>query len=240
MSSRSLDAMLSYVSAHVREHEKGRFPSPDAERSAPPLFVTISRQSGAGGPPVVEELARILTEAEVGSARTPWTVFDRDLIRNMVDEEHLPEAFMRDLEERGVTSLESLAEDLFGVRPSVHDHISKTSRTILHLAHLGNSIIIGRGGSVVARAVRGGLHVRLVGSFWRRLEQLQEYRDLGPRDAEKLLEKEDESRRRYLKRYFRKDIDDPLLYDLVINTDYLGPRRTAAAIAEVLRVKVGE
>jgi cytidylate kinase len=240
MSSRSLDAMLSYVAAHVRDHERGRYPSPDASRSEAPRFVTISRQSGAGGPPVAQELARILTEAGAGSSRTPWTVFDRELIRNMVEEQHLPEAFMRDLEERGVTSLESLAEDLFGVRPSVHDHLSKASRTILHLAHLGNAIIIGRGGSVVARNVRGGLHVRLVGSFWRRLQHLREYHDLGPRDVEKLMEKEDQSRRLYLKRYFRKDIDDPLLYDVVINTDDLGHRRTAAAIAELLRIKTGE
>ena len=40
------------------------------------------------------------------------------------------------------------------------------------------------------------------------------------------------ARRRYLRRYFDADIDDPLLYDLVINTGRLGFARTAELIAQ--------
>ena len=45
--------------------------------------------------------------------------------------------------------------------------------------------------------------------------------------ALEFIRREDNGRRRYLKKYFNKDLDDPLLYHLVINTDIV-PYATAA------------
>jgi hypothetical protein len=228
-------ALESYLAAQSSARAKRERETPRPKE--PGLFVTVSRQAGAGGIAVAEELARILTERKLGATGPAWTVFDRALLETMATEHALPKNLLEELEEEGVAPIDSLAMDLFGIRPSVHDLVSMTSRTILHLAHLGNAILVGRGACLVARSLERGLHVRLVGSFWHRLQHVRMAHDLTAQEAEKLLEREDESHRRYLKRYFQKDIDDPLLYDLVINTDDLGHRRAALVIAEALRIK---
>ena len=59
-------------------------------------------------------------------------------------------------------------------------------------------------------------------------------------DAAKRVREEDHARRRYLRRYFDADIDDPLLYDLVINTGRLGFTRAAELIAQAAMRKYEE
>jgi cytidylate kinase len=55
-------------------------------------------------------------------------------------------------------------------------------------------------------------------------------------DAAKRVREEDHARRRY----FDADIDDPLLYDLVINTGRLGFTRAAELIAQAAMRKYEE
>ena len=61
--------------------------------------------------------------------------------------------------------------------------------------------------------------MRLVGSVEKRTERVRQVSELGRLDALRLLKKEDEGRRRYLKEHFHKDIDNPTLYDLMVNTE---------------------
>jgi len=47
-----------------------------------------------------------------------------------------------------------------------------------------------------------------------------------------MIKETDHARRRYLRRYFDADPNDPLLYDLVLNTGRLGFVRTTELIAQ--------
>jgi cytidylate kinase len=77
------------------------------------------------------------------------------------------------------------------------------------------------------------LHVRLIGSVELRANHLQVFDKLDKKDALARIAREDGGRWRYLKRYFGKDIDDPLLYHMVINTDWVTLRQAAATVAEL-------
>jgi len=52
--------------------------------------------------------------------------------------------------------------------------------------------------------------------------------------AQKLAESEDLARRRYVKQFFNKNVDDPLLYHLTINTDLLSIDAAARIIATAI------
>jgi len=220
---RSLDAISSYLGAQPNK------PAPEDPtrpgRAAP--FVTLSRQAGAGGTTVAECLAEILNR---GSPVIPWTVFDRGLVERVLEEHGLPESFDRFFREDCVTELASIAEDLFGTEPRSRSLIRKTSGTILRLAMMGHAILVGRAANVVTASQRGGVHVRLVGSPGRRLERVMEFYDLDEAAAADLLREKDRGRENYVRRTFKADIDDPTLYDLVLNTD----RRSYEAAAEVI------
>jgi cytidylate kinase len=105
------------------------------------------------------------------------------------------------------------------------------------LAQIGHAILIGRGANIVTAKLPDIFHVRLVGSLERRIKRIQESRFLERREAAQLAEREDLARRRYLRQFFNKDIDDPLLYHLVINTDLITADDAARMIALALAPK---
>jgi cytidylate kinase len=57
---------------------------------------------------------------------------------------------------------------------------------------------------------------------------------LSQEAAIQFIEKEDRGRERYLKKYFKADLNDPLLYDLVINTDRITYDHAARLIADAV------
>jgi cytidylate kinase len=56
---------------------------------------------------------------------------------------------------------------------------------------------------------------------------------LSEAEATKRVRENDSARRRFLRRYFNAEIDDPTLYDATINTHRLGFVRSADAIAHM-------
>ncbi|MBL8012226.1 MAG: cytidylate kinase family protein [Candidatus Omnitrophica bacterium] len=53
-------------------------------------------------------------------------------------------------------------------------------------------------------------------------------------EARQFIKKEDADRTEYLKKYFGKDIADPLLYDMVLNTDRIYYDDTAVLIGRLV------
>ena len=91
-------------------------------------------------------------------------------------------------------------------------------------------ILIGRGANIITAKLDGVFHVRLVAGLESRIRHIQEADHLGPKDAQAFVEREDVGRRRYLRRYYKRNIDDPLLYHLVINTDLMSYEAAASLI----------
>lgn len=233
--SQSVDACKAYLSCQYRQASKEQS---EAHEKVSEPFVTISRQTGAGGITIGEKLVSHFNERD-RNARCPWTLFDRNLIAVALEEHNLPQEFAKFMPEDKVSDIQDMIEELFGLHPSEWTLVHKTSETILHLAQMGNVIIVGRGANVITRKfLSTGFHVRLIGSLEMRIRHIQDYYHLTREEAAGFIKKEDEGRRRYLRQNFDKDIIDPLLYDLTINTDFLPYDDAAKLIAdEVLRVR---
>jgi cytidylate kinase len=127
---------------------------------------------------------------------------------------------------------QDIVDELFGLRPASWTMIQQTSETILKLTELGNAILIGRGGNVITAKRPNVFHVRLVAPLATRIDQVARTNGLNQRAARDFCRREDEGRRRYLWKYFKSDIDDPLLYHLCINTDLVSFAEAARLIAE--------
>jgi cytidylate kinase len=65
----------------------------------------------------------------------------------------------------------------------------------------------------------------------KRITHAEEFHGLSPNEATVKISEEDHARRRYLRRYFAADCDNPLLYHLVINTAKTGFAGAAQIIA---------
>jgi len=201
-----------------------------------PRSITISRLAGSGAHVVAHELVvRLRSKAAPGSS--PWTIFDRNLVDQVLKDHELPDRLTRFMPEDQVSGIADTMDELFGLHPPTRVLVRKTAETILQLVELGNVVVIGRGGAIIAGNLDYVFHVRLVGSVERRLEYLQKHQGLDARAAATFLRENDLGRKRYVKKYYGKDIDDPLLYHLVINTDRVPYPEAARMIAEAVSAR---
>jgi Cytidylate kinase-like family len=211
----SFDKCLVYIGAQLESGSKN-LRGQSRKRIEP--SVAISRQTGAGGIPIAEHLAEYL-QSHGPQTQRPWTVFDKNLVQQVLTDHNLPQEIARYMPEDRVSQISDMVEEVLGLHPASWTLLWQTTETILRLAALGNVILVGRAANVITGQLDNVFHVRLVGSETERVKLVEEFYHLNHRAALEFMRKEDRGRQRYLKRYFHRDIDDPLLYHLIINTD---------------------
>jgi len=183
--------------------------------------VTISRQAGCGGLIVAQKLAQYL-EQHAPPGEPVWTVFDRDLMLQVLADHKLPAHLAKFLPEGRISMIEDTLADIFGVRPTAEILIRQTAETLLKLAGLGNVILLGRAGNMVTAKLPHVLHIRLVAPLEDRIERIA--RDDGKTlvEARKFCLEEELSRAQYVKSYYNVDVNDPMNYHMIINTSRVG------------------
>jgi cytidylate kinase len=195
------------------------------------LAITISRQTGTGGLAIAQTLAAYLQKR--GPRRDkPWTVFDKNLVEEVLRQHNLPKDLAAYMTEERTSELQDMVEEVLGLHPSSWVLVRRVTETILNLAELGNVILVGRGANFVTSRLDHVFHVRMIGTLETRIERLRQFEKVSEKTARKLIEEGDENRRRYLRKYFKKDIDEPLHYDLVLNTDRISDETAMHLIAE--------
>src|SRR5208283_2598394 len=96
---------------------------------------------------------------------------------------------------------------------------------------------IGRGSTVITAKLPNVFHVRLVAPLEKRIEHACKFYHCYNKteaEARKFCLNEDRGRERYLKKYFHTDINDPLLYHMVINTGLVGYDEAAKLIGDAV------
>ena len=192
--------------------------------------ITISRLTGAGGHTVAAKLGEYLQTNVPGHA--PWTVFDRQLVEKVLEDHHLSKRIAQYMPEKHRSMLTGIFEELFGLHPSDWTLVHQTAETILHLAQMGNVILVGRGAAVVTSKLDNVFHVRLVGSIEKRTEQVKKVYGYDRKTAIDFIDREDKGRKQFLKEHFKEDAENPLLYDLGINTDRIPYEEAARLIGD--------
>ena len=213
-------------------------PAPAKHHSRPRPAVTLSRQSGSGAMKIANLLADYLQDR--CPERCPWTIFDRNIVEKVFEEHHLPKSLAKFMPEDRISAIQDMMEELLGLHPPSWTLQRQTTETIAHLAQLGHVILIGRASNIITRQMENVLHVRLVAPLETRVARVMERSKTTRAAALELLKKEDLGRKRYLKDNFEADVDDPLLYDMVINTARLAPETVAHLIGDAVlhRVRV--
>jgi hypothetical protein len=201
-------------------------------------FVTISRQSGAGGHMLAKA---ILTENEKHAKNDElfqgWQVFDREVCALVAQDPELGDSFDAMLTERYQTESQQIVHDLLDGRSRQFMMYKRIFEIVRILATLGKTIIIGRGGVCVTRKMPQGIHIRLIASKETRIKAIMDDHHFEQKEAEKVMYQQDKERARLIRDYFSAHIDDPLLYDAVFNIDKLVTRDLAAVIVQMIKLK---
>lgn len=227
MMNATIDRCFSFINSHTT------MPGRPAAESRIRRAVTISRQAGCGAVIVAEKLAKYLEQNSPQESAT-WTVFDRELMEKVLADHNLPKYLAQFLPEDRASQIEDTLADIFGVHPPTHTVVQQTAETLLQLVELGNAILIGRAGNIVTAKLPNVLHVRLVAPLEDRIERISRDDRKSPAEARRFCLEEEQARARYVKTYFRADINDALLYHLIINTSRVGCDNAARLIGDAV------
>ena len=230
--SRSLDLCKAYLQASATAKAAPSVRKPDG-----PL-VTISRAAGARGNSIAEALVGELSRRRAIPVTRPWTVFNQNLVQHVIDEHNLPERTAEYFPEDKPDEIRALIGEILGLHPGVYTSVRKTAETIRQLAKAGGVIVVGRGGNFVTADIARSVHVRLVGSEAVRVHHFAKKFGISKQAALAEVKRLDLARRRYIRANFKQSIDDPLGYDLVINTDHFSDADAACVIAAALEAKI--
>jgi len=200
-------------------------------------FVTISRQAGAGGHALAREILRRLEKRHPGEFSEEWEVFDHKLCLLIAEDEKLGISFDRLLSEEYHSEVEEVVSDLLAQRSQRYAVYKRIFEIVRILATLGKCVIVGRGGMCVTGDMPLGVHIRLVAGEEVRVKRMMKLLEVGEAEAHRALREQDKSRHRMVKDFFGRDIDDPLLYDAVFNTERLAISEVADLAVELIEQK---
>jgi len=224
-----LETAGTYLYAHL-----GSTGTPWAQKLEGP-FVTISRESGAGGASVGRALALRLNAH--APERSPWTVYTANLIEEMLQNHNLSPRLARFLPEDKISEISAAVGELVGLHPNLWDLVQKTNELIRRLARSGGAIIVGRGANFATATIGHGVHLRLVASPEHRARHIARLQQISEADARAYNTRRDLARERYVRTHFNAAINDPTAYDLVLDTGRVHLTEAAEIAATLVMIR---
>ncbi|MEA3412605.1 MAG: cytidylate kinase-like family protein [Pseudomonadota bacterium] len=185
--------------------------------------VTVSRDCGSQGETVACGLAE----------RLDLQCFDRVLVDDVAKAIGVEPYLLRQLDEnvRGLRT--SWLEKLLTSKSEFSEMYRKTLfNVILGIGRCGG-VIVGRGANFI---LQGGdvFRVRIVAPFDIRARYYATQNDMSEQAARMRVKEIDEQRNGFTQSLFGKDINDPVAYDMILNSARLSPQSMVAIIAAAL------
>ena len=192
--------------------------------------ITISQMRGAGGDQVVPKLVDYLRPHTPNGCQ--WAVYDKNFMVKVLEDHGLSKMLADSLPEAKEPLVTELINKLRSGHPSAAKIVELAVETIWRLAEGGYVILVGRAANVITAELKNVFHVRLVGSLDQRIENTRLAHNFDRHTALKQVKAEDEAKKLYVKEYFGRDIDDPELYHLIVNTDRFSHEQAAWLIGD--------
>jgi hypothetical protein len=200
-------------------------------------FITVSRQAGAGGHLLAHVILTDFLKYKDDDFFAGWHVFDRELCEVVAEDPEVQSSMEDLLTERRRSEAYEFIEGLLTGLPRQYLQHKKTFRIIRVLALLGKVIIVGRAGAMVTSDLPFGIHLRLVASEAARTGWMMRKLKATKDRAHAAIRDQDSDRRRLVKTFFGRDIDDPLAYDAVFNSEKMDPHEMSYATIEMLKLR---
>ncbi|NCO51153.1 MAG: BON domain-containing protein [Deltaproteobacteria bacterium] len=165
-------------------------------------IITISREMGSGGIPIVQKAVEALG----------YRLVDGEALENIAPTYGLTQEILTQIDEKPPAFIEHLDRQ---IELGMH----RIQLIVLEQALQGNVFIYGRGGQDLLVGIDNVLRVRVIAPFDLRVERWAEREWIDPDLAYNLVRKSDQQRAGFIKYYHDRDWEDPLYYDLIINTE---------------------
>jgi cytidylate kinase len=216
---------VSFSVARALLQSQGAMPREHKEAEAPPRWtIAISREAGALGTALAEELGR----------RLNWPVYDQQILNKVAEEMKRPPVGVSRIDERPVNWLEECFTALFTQQYiNFGAYLKKLMMVVRGLGMMGHCVIVGRASSFILPPATT-LRVRLVANRDDRIRNIAERNQLSRKEAAEWVDSKTKDRIDFVKNNFGVDPTDAHHYDLVLNTSRLSLDACARIILDAL------
>ncbi len=163
--------------------------------------------------------------------------------QSIADKERPPSTFLGRLEE----ALGHVASD-YKMYPSMYLHtltvppddtqyLTGLESVIRDIAESKSIVIRGRGSQFILKDFPGAFHVMVVAPLEVRIARIMADMNIDAKEAQRRIDRFDNASHEFLKRYYHARVEDPVHYDLVINTEHLDPEAAASIVVNALPLK---
>ena len=199
-------------------------------------LITISREYGAGA----SELASLL------GARLGWRVLDADIPLAVAKRLGIPSDSLEQWDEHAPRFFEAMGHALllgspdvlldpsFTRTPDARDVAAVTRELLLKEMETPPAIIVGHGAQVIFGDRPRSLHLRLVAPIADRVRRILARRSCTEQEAADIARRVDLDRAHYVKEFLGRNVEDPLLYAVQINTGAISMPDAVAIVLTLL------
>jgi len=190
-------------------------------------IVTITHETGSGGPEIGIELAK----------RLGWRYVDRDMLSEAAHRYGVGEDKLTELDEKKPSLFER-----FDVE--TRQYITVIQSAVLDIAEKDNVVINSRGGQVLLRGISHALRVFVIAPFELRVKRVmkkmagQAQEGVDVRTTVEMVRHSDQEKHGRIRYLYNVDWRDPALYDLVLNTEKLSVEAGVEVLAGLVRTLV--
>ncbi len=198
----------------AREIERGK------EARIKPI-VALSRMKGSGGVIIASKLAD----------RLHYQLLHREIIDDICNSSGYQRQIIEALDKGTQSRIELWIEGLLkGAYVNFSDYLRHLYKVIMSIAEHGGVVVVERGANFIIPRDQI-FSLRIVAAKEQRIENLIQYKHYSKEGAQRIINESDRERANFIHAHFKKNIDDPLAYDLVIDTGFIDIE-TAVAMAE--------
>ncbi|MEE9211084.1 MAG: cytidylate kinase-like family protein [Phycisphaeraceae bacterium] len=202
-------------------------------------YVTISRQAGAGGRTLAQQLQSKLNELD--RADPPWMAFDRELVEKVAQDHRISKTLVEMVEDASHSWLKDMLTGLsFSGRnePTEIMVYRRVAATVRALAQAGRAILVGRGSVYITHDIPGGVHVRLVAPFEHRVAHMAELEGVSDHDAAERVREIDHNRQVFYKRHWPGKSQSSEAFTITLNTAQVSDDALVEAILPLVQLPV--
>jgi len=170
-------------------------------------YIAVSRSAGAGAGVFAKRLGETLQ----------WPVLGSEIVDLVAETFQLDGAMIHLLDDAKANWVRDVLGDLMPHQViNLDTYVHHLSRVMRLIALHGNVILLGRGAQFLLPGDRG-IAVRLVASIEERVGRISATENIDHAAARRRIDDIDHRRAHFAHHYFGRDVDDPTLYDLVLN-----------------------
>jgi cytidylate kinase len=224
------------IAKHMQWWEKRRFEwqknQTQSSLRKPPRklgpYISISRELGSGGAEIAHRLADKLG----------WQHYDREIIEAIAGQTQVREELVARFDEHLQNELDTYLQNLFTRQLLDNTHyLYHLTKVLVSIAQYGNAVILGRGANFILPP-ETGFRARVVAPLEVRRQRLIQEHGYDEKKAMHEINERDKERHDFLHHHFHCKLDDPCIYDVVINTGQIGSEAATEFIIQLAKAKL--